>query len=217
MKHETLKQSLKIESPTDNGFLDSRLVNFLDEMSSRVYFWFDKNFIEKNGYDINRDNGLVINTLSHTVFKLRKAVPAAKELHEAGLLNVPGVTKMGREFVRSFFDNGRVQPFKDEYGNELWALNLHLRQPSMEAVIDRIIGNCSKGHQQHEAPGLNGVHVCDYRIKPNCFYTSKMDANTTTGPFAICAQTPCLVGHIHSQVNGNGNLIAQAECNFNTI
>lgn len=88
MQENELRRSIKIESPEDNGWLDSPIFKFLDKMSSRLYFWVDKNVIAKRGYDINDDNGPVINTLSHVVFKLRKAVPAAKELKKAGYLNL---------------------------------------------------------------------------------------------------------------------------------
>ncbi len=227
MERELVKKSIKIESPTDNGILDSPLFSYLDELSSRLYFWVDRNVIVRGGYDINDNNGPVINTIAHAVFKLRKAVPALKELYQAGYLNPHGVAKMGYEYMRSFFETGRIQPFQDEYGNQYCALNLHLASPSIESVIERIqntdqqievvLGNCSKGHLPHEST-RGDIHVCEYRVKPNCFYNNKMSERpNTTGPFAICADSPCLVGTIHRQVNGDEDLIAHGGCNFNTI
>lgn len=228
MERVTLKKALKTESPTNNGWLDSPLVSFLDELSSRLYFWVNRNVIERGGYDINNDNGPLINSVLHAVFKLRKAVPTAKELRQAGLLNLQGMAKIGQEYVKSFFESGRIQSFQDEYGNEYCGLNLHLADPSIESVIkyiqntdqqiEIVLGNCSKGHLPHETKGLDGVHVCEYRVKPNCFYNSKMgDKPNITRPFAICADTPCLVGTIHKQVNKNKNLITHGGCNFSTI
>lgn len=227
MERDNLRKSIKIESPTGNGFLDSPLFTFLDELSSRLYFWVDRNVIVRGGYDINDDNGPVVNSVAHAVFKLRKAIPALKELYQAGLLNPKGIVQIGSEYAKSFFDNGRIQPFQDEFGNEFCALNLHLTDPSLDQVVEYIrntdqqievvLGNCSKGHLGGENPTGN-IHVCEYRVKPNCIYNRRGNISPpTTGPFSICAESPCLVGTIHRQINGDEGLMAHGGCNFNTI
>ncbi len=137
MERDTVKKSIKIESPENNGWLDSPLISHLDELSSRLYFWVDKNVIVRGNYDINNNNGPLINTLAHAVFKLRKAVPAAKELYQAGYLNPQGITRIAKEYITSFRD-GRIQPFKDEYGNDYCALNLNLADPSVKAITEHI-------------------------------------------------------------------------------
>lgn len=168
MERNILQKSIKIETPENNRWLDSSIVSFLDELSSKFYFWVDKNIITRGNYDINNDNGLIINTLAHAVFKLRKAVPSAKELYNAGYFNLAGLAKIGYEYLKSFLDSNRIQSFQDEYKNEYYALNLHLTDPSIESLINYIqnteqqieivLGNCSKGHLQHEVKNLTDVH-----------------------------------------------------------
>ena len=229
MKENELRNSLKIESPEDNGWLDSAVIRFLDEMSSRLYFWVDRNVIVKGGYNINDNNGLIINTLSHVVFKMRKAVPAAKELQKMGYLNLSGATRLGYEYFKSLLDKKRIQSFADQYGNDYWALNLNLETPSFNAVTDYlskmdhtvevILGNCSKGHQIQEAEGLTDVHVCEYRVKRTCFHNIKAGefAPPEGSPFEICSETPCMIGHLHKEILNGTSDIMRNGCNFNTI
>ncbi len=69
----------------------------------------------------------------------------------------------------------------------------------------------------HEHSG-NSLHVCEYRVKPNCVYNSKANGKPNeNGPFAICANAPCLVGAIHKQVNDGKDLVVRSGCKFNTV
>lgn len=229
MERTDTRKSIQIESAKTGGFLESPFVNFLDEMSSRFYFWFDRNVIVRGGYDINDDNGFIINSLAHGVFKLRKAAPALKELKEAGYLSTPGFTRLGYEYLRSFLDDGRIQQFTDNDGNKYCALNLHLANPSVASAVEHIaaidsqievvLGNCSKGYLPHEAGNPN-IHVCEYRVKSNCFYNGNSNFIPPKGsPFEICAQRPCLVGKLHQDLSPSHAkpIIARSGCNFNTI
>lgn len=209
---DSIKTSLKIESPIANGFLDSRPVALLDEAISRLYFWVDERVFERQVLDINENNGVLLNALAHVTFKLRKLIPTAKELREAGLLNIPSLTRMVVNYAWSFADPTRIQGFQDGSGNTYWALNLYLDSPSVESAasamavsgqrLNVILGNCSKGHLIPEAPSLTSTHVCPYRIDKRCFYTngSVSVVPPEKSPFYPCHQQPCLVGHLHQTV-----------------
>lgn len=219
-----IRKSTKIESPNNNSWLDSRIVSYIDELSSRLYFWVDKNLIDRGGYDINKDNGFFINNVSHTVFKLRKAVPAAKELYQEGLLNPLDLVKLELEYLSSFLDKKRIQFFKDEYENEFYALNLYLEDPSTLTVselikgtnkrVEIILGNCSKGHVQEETIS-NKIHICDYRIQNGCYYKVNKKSDFNANNFNNCEQNPCLIGNLNKLMQEIN--VLDHKFNLNTI
>jgi hypothetical protein len=217
-------KSIPQESARAAGILNSQAAELFELLGSKLYFMVDEQLSRRGGYDLGMDNGLLVNTACRVAFGARRAIPLAREFQAAGLLNGRDLAHLTLRYLSSRNEN-HFQIITDG-GVKYYALNLSLgKEPSLLEVaeylgeqqprINLVLGNCSKGHLPGEVAGLNDVHVCPYRIKPECFqlngeqFTPKPDT-----PFYSCSQSPCLVGYLHTQLNGGSEY---KNCRFFTI